>query len=141
MLIPHGYSYMDLRFIASFTKIHEAYLAKIHLDMEGIQSFVFDEYIIGVHPFYSNAVGGVKLTVPKSEYNEARLIIEKHFEEQKEHLESLSHQCPNCHSTDIRQKTIFHIIFSILCIFIFGIFCILFFEKNKCNNCGHRQAW
>ena len=132
---------MGLEILAAFTKIHEAYFAKNQLEMEGIESFVFDEYIIGVNPFYSNAVGGVKLLVHESEFENGSVIIKKYQEEQREYLGSKAHRCPNCNSTNIRQKSTFHIVLSILCIFIFGILWVVFYRKNKCNECGHRQAW
>jgi hypothetical protein len=132
---------MGLKVLAAFTKIHEAYLAKNQLEMEGIQSFLFDEYIIGVHPFYSNAVGGVKLVVPESEFEKAEVIIKNYLEQQREYLELACHRCPNCNSTNIRRKSVFHIVFNIVFIFIFGILWVIFYRKNKCNECGHRQAW
>ena len=132
---------MSLAVVASFTKIHEAYFAKNELVLEGIGSFVFDEYIIGAHPFYSNAVGGVKLVVPDEEIEKAKPIVYKYQERQKEYLDSLSQRCPNCNSSNIRQKSIFHIVLSIVCIFVFGIIWVVFYRKSKCNECGHRQAW
>jgi len=132
---------MSLAVVASFTKIYEAYFAKNQLEIEGIESFVFDEYIIAVHPFYSNAVGGVKVMVYGDEIEKAKLIIDKYQEEQREYLESILHRCPNCDSPNIRRKSTFHIILSILCIFVFGIIWVAFYRKNKCNECGHRQAW
>ena len=132
---------MGLKVIAAFTKIHEAYFAKNQLEMEEIESFIFDEHIIGVHPFYSNAVGGVKLVVHESEFENGNVIVKKFQEKQREYLEAISHRCPNCDSTNIRKKTTFHIILNIIFILIFNFLWVIFYRKNKCRDCGHRQGW
>ena len=132
---------MGLKVIAAFTKIHEAYFAKNQLEIEEIESFIFDEQIIGVHPFYSNALGGVKLVVHESEIENGNVIVKKFQEEQREYLQEISRRCPKCDSTNIRKKTTFHIILSIIFILIFNFLWLILYRKNKCIDCGHRQAW
>ena len=67
---------MGLVVVASFTKVYEAYFARNRLHIEGIEAFVFDEYIVGVHPYYSNVVGGVKLLVYEEMLGQAKPIID-----------------------------------------------------------------
>lgn len=61
--------------IQAFTFSHEAYLVKTLLDAEGILSHVKDEHIVQAHPFYSNAVGGVKLQVKESDFQQAAKLL------------------------------------------------------------------
>lgn len=42
----------------------DCHILKGRLEAEGITCFVFDENIVGIHPFRAVAVGGVKLKVP-----------------------------------------------------------------------------
>jgi len=131
---------MGLVVISSFTKVHEAYFARNRLQTEGIESFIFDEYIVGVHPYYSNVVGGVKLLVHEEALGQAKPIIDSYIIEQRDYYISMLKRCPNCNSTNIRQPSIFSIIFFVIGVLIFGILIVLVYPKNKCNDCKHRQA-
>lgn len=61
--------------IASFVYPWEAHLAQGRLASKGIQAFVFDEGIVTAHPFISNAVGGVKLMVHRSDAERALAVL------------------------------------------------------------------
>lgn len=61
--------------IISFIYPHEAHLAKAKLESEGIEVYVKDEYTVQVNNFYSNAIGGVKLQVKSSDFENAHLIL------------------------------------------------------------------
>ena len=132
---------MSLKVIASFTKVYEAYLARNQLTLEGIHSFVFDEYAIGVHPFYSNALGGVKVVVDDTDFEKAKDIITAYINSQKIYFMDIKTHCPNCHSKNIRKTSNFHIILSMAFIITFGILWVVFYRKYKCFDCGHSQAW
>jgi len=73
--------------IISFTYPHEAHLAKIKLESEGIQTKIKDELTAQVNNFYSNAIGGVKLFVKESDskrtleiLKESKIIIDSKTE-------------------------------------------------------------
>ncbi|MCB0807259.1 MAG: DUF2007 domain-containing protein [Bacteroidales bacterium] len=61
--------------LISFTFPHEAHLAKAKLESEGIETILRDELTTQVHNFYSNAIGGVKLLVKESDFNQAYTIL------------------------------------------------------------------
>lgn len=66
--------------IISFTYPHEAHLAKGRLESEGIEVFIKDELTAQVNNFYSNAIGGVKLLVKDSDYDNAyKILIESGY--------------------------------------------------------------
>ncbi len=61
--------------IVSFTYPHDAHIAKGHLESEGFLVKMTDELTAQVNPFYSNAIGGVKLHVQESDFEKARKIL------------------------------------------------------------------
>jgi hypothetical protein len=58
--------------VASYSQPVEAHLARTKLESEGIPCVVNDEHLVRVDWFLSNAVGGVKLMVPRTEAQRAR---------------------------------------------------------------------
>ncbi|UOB19320.1 DUF2007 domain-containing protein [Abyssalbus ytuae] len=62
--------------VATYTYIHEYIILKNILERERIP-FVFEnETILGISPFYSNAIGGIKLKVHKEYVQFVKEIIE-----------------------------------------------------------------
>ena len=61
--------------ILTFTYPHEAHLAKAKLESEGIDVQIKDELTVQVDNFYSNAIGGVKLLVHKTDFERANQIL------------------------------------------------------------------
>jgi len=61
--------------IASFGLPWEAHLAKARLEAEGIRAVLLDEQAISANPFYSPALGGVKLAVAAPDAARAREIL------------------------------------------------------------------
>ncbi len=127
--------------VAIFTKIHEAYLARGRLQSEGIDSVIFDEYLVGIQPLYSVAIGGIKLAVKESDIQEANVILGLHIQEQQSIFEANMQMCPNCHSSNIRSGFGFHSITAFVLMILFGMMGLLLYKKRKCYNCGHYQAW
>ena len=65
------------KFITVLTATYGYEIAVIRgrLESEGITCFVKDELTVQVYPFYSNAIGGVKLQVRESDLNRAVEIL------------------------------------------------------------------
>lgn len=61
--------------VISFTYPHEAHLVKGKLESEGFEVMIKDELTAQVNNFYSNAIGGVKLLVKESDYDNARQLL------------------------------------------------------------------
>lgn len=56
----------NFRLVATFTYPHEYMVLKFLLEKEDIP-FVFEnETMVGISPFYSNALGGIRLLVPEA---------------------------------------------------------------------------
>jgi hypothetical protein len=61
--------------IRTFIYASEVALPKAFLDAEGVFSFVKDELLVQTQPFYSNAIGGIKLQVRADDYQKANEIL------------------------------------------------------------------
>ncbi len=130
----------NLKQIASFTFPHEAQIAKASLDAANIPAFIADEHTISMQWLYSNALGGVRLSVPAEYEIEALELINQNFsdtlEEEFEKIHEESKSCRICNSIDLAPYTIgkkpAFIVFLLL-----GF--PLFFYKHgyRCNNCAH----
>ena len=65
----------DFITVATYTYPHEYTILKLLLDQESISYFFQNETMIGVFPFYSNALGGIKLQVhPKDKERVLQII-------------------------------------------------------------------
>ena len=65
----------DFITIAVFTYPHEFAVLKLLLEQEGIQHFFQNETMVGVFPFYSNALGGINLKVHPTDVEKAKEIL------------------------------------------------------------------
>jgi hypothetical protein len=63
--------------VLTFTYPYELAIVRGRLESEGIECFVQDELTAQVHPFYSNAIGGVKLQVKASDLKQAVEILKE----------------------------------------------------------------
>jgi len=134
--------------IATFNEPTEAHILKGRLEAEGIVCFLGDEHIVGAHPFYAVAVGGVKLKVAESDSEEARGILERIQGGTNEYLLDDNIElapamqahigekvCPNCGSDRTVEEKYSKTVFSIS--YLFLGFPIPFLNRGfKCENCG-----
>jgi hypothetical protein len=75
--------------ILTFTYPHEAHLAKGKLESEGIEVQIADEMTVQVNNFYSNAIGGVKLKVRKTDLQRANhILINSGYLKQEEQIDN-----------------------------------------------------
>ncbi|MBQ4820034.1 DUF2007 domain-containing protein [Aquimarina sp. MMG016] len=61
--------------VATYTYPHEYTILKLLLEQENISYFFENETMIGVFPFYSNALGGINLKVHKKDKERVQQII------------------------------------------------------------------
>ena len=135
--------------IATFNEVTEAYILKGRLEAEGILCFLGDEHIVGAQPFYSVAVGGVKLKVTAQDEEEARAILAKiqggtsefiYTDElelappMQEHVPA--RVCPVCGSDNVGEEKYNKTVFS-LSYLLLGFPVPFFSRKFICYNCGN----
>ena len=81
--------------VLTFTFANEVSIIRGRLEAEGITCFVKDEYTVQVQPFYSNAIGGVKLQVKESDLNQAIEILKEagYLKDEEQELPDLNKHC------------------------------------------------
>jgi len=71
--------------LITFTYPAEMAVLRARLEAEGIECRVLDELTVQVNPFYSNAIGGVKLQVKTTDIESAKEVLrEGGYEMEKE---------------------------------------------------------
>lgn len=66
----------DFITVAVYTYPHEYAVLKLLFEQENINYFFQNETMVGVFPFYSNALGGILLKVHKNDLEKAKEILE-----------------------------------------------------------------
>jgi formate dehydrogenase assembly factor FdhD len=67
---------IEFKTVRTFITTHEAHLARGFLESEGIEAFVRDEFSVGIRPYMSQALGGVRLDVREEDYERARGLLD-----------------------------------------------------------------
>src|SRR5665647_1599728 len=84
---------MDMVIIQTFDNSFNANIQLTRLRAAGIECYLKDEYTVTIDPLLSNAIGGIKLVVRKSEeYKVRRLLREMNASSDNRLL------CPQCGS-------------------------------------------
>ena len=66
--------------IARFQVPEEAYLFCSYLDSHEIEAHVFDEHVVQMVWYYSDAIGGVRVVVPEEEEERATALLAEYRE-------------------------------------------------------------
>ncbi len=89
--------------VASYSFTYQAEAAKMHLDAEGIPAFLADAETVTMDWLLGNAIGNIKVQVPRGMADAAKGILEKHFkrpaeaqEESEEGDETENTTCLSC---------------------------------------------
>jgi hypothetical protein len=67
----------DFQTIAIFNYTHEIVVLKHILEQEKIQYFFENETMSSIAPFYSNALGGIKLKIHPNDFEKVQNIIDE----------------------------------------------------------------
>jgi hypothetical protein len=66
-----------MKTIATFWKTEEAHLLRLRLGECGIPAFLLDENVTQLHPWRAAAMGGVRVQVEDSDFDEAERILSR----------------------------------------------------------------
>ena len=136
----------NFKTLITFTFPHDAYIAKAYLESEGIETFLKDELTVQVHPFYSNAIGGVKLQAKESDFENALVVLEKGGYINSENREEIKVElvrfdnttnigiCPFCQSDNIGQRKGLNKL-TLIASFILGVIFPIYKKSFKCYDC------
>ncbi len=116
----------DLVTIQTFTYAYEAAIFRSKLESEGIFCYLQDELTAQVHPFLSNAIGGVKLQVRKNDVDKAIQLLNEGEAESLSCQESIAEAeevssdeteahitCPFCRSDEIIKTRLSPVVFAV----------------------------
>jgi len=127
--------------IASYADLSAAYLARAKLEHSGISCFLANEHTIGVHWFYSNALGGVELKVREEDIPDAIAILtETETEPETPDTASPSSSaalcCPMCGNEDIHSRK-YRPLIAMVSFVLLSLPILLRQKKQRCKKCGH----
>lgn len=63
--------------IGVYQNIHQAYIYRDRLEIEGIEAWVTDENTVINNPFYASKVGGAKLQVKTEDSEKAKTFLKQ----------------------------------------------------------------
>ena len=63
--------------IAIFNYTHEIVVLKHRLDQEGVSYFFENETMSSIAPFYSNALGGIKIKIHPNDFEKVQSILDE----------------------------------------------------------------
>jgi len=126
----------DLVEVASFTYQPEAQTAMILLEQNGIASEMSGAETVNAHALLSNAIGGIRVLVSRSDYAKAKSIIDEDMKTKKEESGTTCYHCEskNVVKVPVTWKTI------ILGILTLGIYYPAGFKRYLCKDCGRRLS-
>ena len=127
---------MDLVIIQTFDNYFKANVQLTRLRAAGIECYLKDEYVVTIDPFLSNAVGGIKLMVRKSEEHRVRkLIREMNVESDSKLL------CPQCgsHKFILVPKRTTENLLAAISTWLFSAYAVSAENVYQCTDCGYES--
>jgi DNA-directed RNA polymerase subunit M/transcription elongation factor TFIIS len=114
------------------TYLHEADMLCMRLEAEGIKTFIPDQNTASIQPFYSDAMGGVRVQVDEEDLARAREVLKDVLPQADRGIFT----CPKCGSDSVEygQKAKRSVFLSLLLI---GFPLPWFKRECTCNSCGH----
>jgi len=121
--------------LTTVTYLHEAEMLCMRLEAEGIKTFIPDQNTASIQPFYTDAMGGIRVQVGDEDLARAREFLKDELPQ----ANSGMFQCPKCKSDSVEYdwKAKRSAFLSILLLLIAGLFFPWFKGECKCSSCGH----
>lgn len=127
---------MNLVTIQTFDNYFNANIQLTRLRAAGVECYLKDEYTVTIDPLLSNAIGGIKLVVRKSdEHTVRRLLREMNATSEKKLL------CPQCASSkfiSVPERSGENILAAIAT-WIFSAYAVSAKNVYQCTNCGYES--
>jgi len=127
----------EFKLLKTFLNPLDANITKGLLESNGIEAFVFDENTLSIDPILTTALGGIRLMVRSSDYENAFAILREVDEENKKEISNI--KCPVCGSSDIKIIIRPNWTYFIIMLFTFTSTPTAGNRKKYvCNVCRHR---
>ena len=68
----------QMQTVATFSRGEDAYLFRSFLVSEGLDAYVFDEYVPQLFWYYTQAVGGVRVVVSEDDFEAAKKLYQEY---------------------------------------------------------------
>ncbi len=127
---------MDLVILQTFDNYFTANIQLTRLRSAGIECYLKDEYTVTIDPLLSNAIGGIKLLVRKSEESKIRkLLREMNAESESKPL------CPLCgsHKFNLVPKRSTENMLTAIATWLFSSYAVSAENVYQCINCGYES--
>jgi len=118
--------------LTTVTYMHEADLLCMKLQASGIKTFIPDQNTTLIQPFYSNALGGVRIQIDENDLARACEVLKNDLPQANKGM----FECPKCKSDSVAYEKISRR-FAFLCLLLIGLPLLWFKREFKCNACGH----
>ena len=122
--------------VGTYPEATAAHLARARLEAKGSAAGLVDENVASVYPFYSLAIGGVKLAVREADAEAAASAIHALDATEKQRHQQNLYQCPMCGSKEVGENTMRYAWLLLLTLLTFGLYLAVFYRRHKCGKCG-----
>lgn len=125
---------MELVTVKTFDNYFSASIILTRLQAEGVECYLKDEHTVTIDPLLSNAIGGIKLVVKKTDEEMVVKLLRAY------HIEyMLSATCPECGSNSfshITKPKVANYLTAIIT-WIFSSYAMAPDYVYQCGNCGY----
>jgi DNA-directed RNA polymerase subunit RPC12/RpoP len=127
---------MDTVTIRAFDNYFLANILLTKLRHAGVECYLKDEYTVTIDPLLSNAIGGIKLIVRRTDEVEARRMLQLFDNDYKNNI-----TCPQCGSHDVLlvPKQSPENLIAAIASWLFSAYAVSSENVYKCNNCGYES--
>lgn len=126
----------DLVILQTFDNFFNANIQLTRLRAAGVECYLKDEYVVTIDPFLSNAIGGIKLMVRKSqEQNVRKLLRELNAESDRKLV------CPQCgsHKFLLVPKRTTENLLAAITTWLFSAYAVSAENVYQCSDCGYES--
>ena len=127
---------MELVTLQAFDNFFSANIQLTRLRASGIECYLKDEYTVTIDPLLSNAIGGIKLLVRKSEEHSIRKLLREMNAEADSKL-----LCPQCgsHKFILVPKRSAENLLTAITTWLFSAYAVSAENVYQCTNCGYES--
>ena len=127
---------MDLVTLQTFDNYFNANIQLTRLRAAGIECYLKDEYTVTIDPLLSNAIGGIKLLVRKSEEHNVRTLLREMNADAESNI-----SCPECgsHKFILVPKRTTENLFAAIATWLFSSYAVSAENIYQCTNCGYES--
>ena len=127
---------MDLVILQTFDNYFNANIQLTRLRSSGVECYLKDEYTVTIDPLLSNAIGGIKLLVRRSEENKIRMLLREMNAESESKL-----LCPKCgcHKFNLVPKRSTENLLTAISTWFFSSYAVSVDNIYQCTNCGYES--